>query len=395
MISPGPSVLKLANFVNGNPFKPADLGDEGLPVIRIRQLLDSTAATERAIPPDRPVTIERGDLIFSWSATLAVRHWYGGRALLNQHLFRVDPVPGVDGRWLGYALEVGVEYLRPLMHGSAMTHITLDMLRSLTVSVPEISPQRAIADYLDIETGRIDALISKKRRMIDVLAERRQALVTAAVQPQQDDRRAIRMKHVSTIVTSNVDKLTIEYERPVRLVNYTDVYYRDRLTRDLPLMQATVSDSELAKFRLVAGDVLITKDSETADDIGVASYVESSADDMVCGYHLSRIRAEAPIADGRYLFWVLVGSHARDQMSNAATGVTRFGLRADSIRNLVIRVPSLQEQRAIADYLDGETGRLDTVIDVTRHVIDLFLERRQALITGAVTGELAVPRLVA
>ena len=125
--------------------------------------------------------IDDGDLVFSWSATLAVRHWDRGRALLNQHLFRVDPLPDVSRRWLGYVLQVGLEYLRPLMHGSAMTHITLDMLRMLTVAVPHISQQRAIADYLDTETGRIDALLTKKRRMIELLKERRYSVITTAV----------------------------------------------------------------------------------------------------------------------------------------------------------------------------------------------------------------------
>ena len=113
----------------------------------------------------------------------------------------------------------------------------------------------------------------------------------------------LRLKNVAEVITSNVDKLKSEYEIPVRLINYTDVYYGDRLTPDLPLMNATASASEIAKFRVIHGDVLITKDSETADDIGVAAFVESAADDLVCGYHLSRIRAQSSVADGRYLFW--------------------------------------------------------------------------------------------
>ena len=189
----------------------------------------------------------------------------------------------------------------------------------------------------------------------------------------------LRLKHVAEVVTSNVDKLKSESEVPVRLINYTDVYYGDRLTPDLPLMWATASASEIARHRVVDGDVLITKDSETADDIGVAAYVESTEDDMVCGYHLSRIRTKTSIADARYLFWALTGNHARGQMTVAATGVTRFGLRADSIRSLAIRVPSRREQRAIADYLDIETGRIDALISKKRRMIELLDERWSAL----------------
>ena len=194
----------------------------------------------------------------------------------------------------------------------------------------------------------------------------------------------LRLRHVAETVTSNVDKRESENEIPVRLINYTDVYYGDRLTPDIPLMWATASASEIAKHRVAGGDVLITKDSETADDIGIAAFVESSADDIVCGYHLSRIRAHTATVDPRYLFWTLTGSYARDQMSVAATGVTRFGLRADSIRDLSIRVPPLPEQRAIADYLDNETSRIDTLITKKRRMIELLEERRAGTVEARI-----------
>lgn len=190
----------------------------------------------------------------------------------------------------------------------------------------------------------------------------------------------LRLRHVADTVTSNVDKRKSDNEIPVRLINYTDVYYGDRLTPDLPLMWATASASEIARYRVAAGDILITKDSETADDIGIAAYVESSADDLVCGYHLSRIRAHKATVEPRYLFWALTGSHARDQFNVAATGVTRFGLRADSIRDLSIRVPPLPEQRVIANYLDTKTSHIDTLITKKHRMIELLKERERSLI---------------
>lgn len=83
----------------------------------------------------------------------------------------------------------------------------------------------------------------------------------------------LRLKHVADLSVSSVDKKSYSDEVPVRLVNYTDVYYGDRITPELDLMRATASPSEIMTFRLVPGDVVITKDSETADDIGIAAYV--------------------------------------------------------------------------------------------------------------------------
>lgn len=198
----------------------------------------------------------------------------------------------------------------------------------------------------------------------------------------------VRLKHVADVVTSNVDKLRSEAEIPVRLINYTDVYYRDRLTPELPLMRATASASEIARHRVLAGDILITKDSETRHDIGVPAYVESTLNDMVCGYHLSRIRTKkVSTVHPRYLFWALTSDEAREQMIVAATGITRFGLRTDSIRNIVIRVPSLHEQMLIAHHLDTKTGNIDALIAKKRRMAELSERRLVSFATQLVNGD--------
>ncbi len=190
-----------------------------------------------------------------------------------------------------------------------------------------------------------------------------------------------RLKHLASVRVSNVDKKTVDGQIPVRLINYTDVYYGDRLSPDMALMSASATQKQISDFRLFPGDVVITKDSETADDIGVAAYVDRSADDMVCGYHLGVLRPRRGIVDGRYLFWSVVSDHARSQFSAGATGVTRYGLRIDVIASTEVLVPSLGEQRVIADFLDDETDWIDAVIAKKRRLINLLDERFAQLIS--------------
>ncbi len=99
---------------------------------------------------------------------------------------------------------------------------------------------------------------------------------------------------------SNVDKHTNEDEFPVRLCNYVDVYKHDRITLAMPFMTATASRDEITRFGLERDDVLITKDSEAWDDIGVPSFVAESADDLLSGYHLALLRPFEEIL-GSYL----------------------------------------------------------------------------------------------
>jgi len=194
-----------------------------------------------------------------------------------------------------------------------------------------------------------------------------------------------RLKHVASVALSSVDKKSHEQEEPVRLCNYVDVYYHERITSELDFMQATAAPDEVRRFTLRAGDVLITKDSEAWDDIAVPAYVPSDLDGVVCGYHLAQVRPLNGLIDGEYLSRSFAARGINDQFRVAANGITRFGIGKYWIDNSLFLVPPIDEQRAIAAFLDRETARIDALIDKKRRQIELLHERRAALISHAVT----------
>jgi type I restriction enzyme S subunit len=202
-----------------------------------------------------------------------------------------------------------------------------------------------------------------------------------------------RLKTFADVTVSNVDKKSEPGEIPVRLCNYTDVYRHDRIHDDQDFMAATATPDQVERFRLRAGQTLITKDSETADDIGVPAFVESSGPDLLCGYHLAAITPDAAQADARYLFWALKSSKTRDQFTLGASGVTRFGLRSDSIAGLKLPSPALDLQSRIGLFLNGETAGIDELISVKGAMLDLLVEHLRAEVDDAIArfvGE-AVP----
>ena len=198
-----------------------------------------------------------------------------------------------------------------------------------------------------------------------------------------------RMQSVSEMRISNVDKHTNEYEVPIRLCNYVDVYKNEQITNDLDFMHATASEGEIEKFRLETGDVLITKDSETWDDIGVPAIVTEQAEDLICGYHLAMLRPK-PGASGPYLFRSLQATTVASQLHMAAKGVTRYGLTHNSIQSARVPFPPFNEQHSIADYIDGSTAALDKATLQARRQIELMEEYRTRLIADVVTGKLDV-----
>src|SRR5665213_2007457 len=193
------------------------------------------------------------------------------------------------------------------------------------------------------------------------------------------------LRAIASLNISSVDKIPADDEFPVRLANYTDVYKHEFISSDMELMQATATANEIERFRLHRDDVIITKDSETWDDIGIPALVVDSADDLVCGYHLAILRSDKTKLDGRFLLRCLQSKDIRIQLGLAADGVTRFGIPKDAIGKLQLPVPPLAEQRAITKYLDKETGRMDALVAAKERWLELLAEKRRALITRAVT----------
>ena len=193
-----------------------------------------------------------------------------------------------------------------------------------------------------------------------------------------------KLKFFADVRNSNVDKTISENEKPVRLCNYTDVYYNDRITPDLHFMEGSATEAEIERFQLKRGQVIITKDSEGWDDIGIPALVTEDMSEVLCGYHLS-VFEPGPELDGGFLAWLCRAEPLNDQFKLAANGVTRFGLGQYPMKNAFIALPPLETQRRIARFLDEKTARIDGLIEKKRALLDRVAEKRRALITRAVT----------
>lgn len=195
----------------------------------------------------------------------------------------------------------------------------------------------------------------------------------------------IKLKFISDIKFSNVNKHSIDEETPIRLCNYTDVYYNDVINNSLGFMKATASEQEIKRFKIQDDDVVITKDSEDPTDIAVPALVKGSFDDLLCGYHLALIRPDHNKCIGSFLLRAFSAEGIRQQFNIAASGVTRYGLPKQALNDSLFPLPPLEEQQAIARFLDEQTGRIDELIAAKRKLLDLLHEKRRAIITHAVT----------
>lgn len=269
--------------------------------------------------------------------------------------------------------------------------ITSDRLRlyykdfaKIPVAIPTKLRQELIGKTLaawDQACGDIRKLVDAKRRRKQALAQR---LLTEAVRLGGFEKpwQVHQLGDITTLIFSNVDKLSEPGETPVFLCNYTDVYYNDLITPELKFMEATASAAEIAKFSLKKGDVVITKDSETPDDIAKPAVVTDDMPGVVCGYHLAIVRPMAG-AHGPFLAQLFRLPRIRHEFMKISNGVTRFGLGQSSLRKMHLRIPELKEQKQIADVL----GTADREVALLERKLLILQTQKRAMMQQLLSGK--------
>mgnify|MGYP000643564256 FL=1 len=187
-----------------------------------------------------------------------------------------------------------------------------------------------------------------------------------------------KLADIAKIEISGVDKKTLEGETPVRLCNFVDVYYNWAITKEKAksFMVASAKQTEIDKCSIGKGMVAITKDSETRDDIGVATYIADDFEYVLLGYHCALITPNPAIVDGKYLNAFMHTRYIQKYFENNASGSgQRYTLSNDTIGNIPVLIPSIEEQRTIGKVL----ADIDRKIELNKLINDNLEEMAKQL----------------
>ncbi|MBK9296013.1 MAG: restriction endonuclease subunit S [Candidatus Microthrix sp.] len=357
--------------------------------------------------------LKRGDVLVtegsgSLSAVGASAVWMTdieGTVCFQNTLLRLRSRPSTDGRflawWCRHAFADGL--FAGIATGANIFHISAERVRSLPMTYIPMAEQRAIADYLDAETTRIDALITKKRRMIELLVEKVDSQIFSAVSgtvtspassrqgtqipwldtiPSHWDSPWLGATH-STQLGKMLSASAASGPEQHRYVKNTNVQW-DRLDlTDLPTM--TFDANDRARCSLEKGDLLVCEGGE----VGRAAVWPGTQTDVYFQKAIHRVR---PIGDAEprytmYAFWAAAKMNVFAVEGNQATIVHLTG---EKLREHRFPWPPIEEQREIVRQLDATRKKIGATTSQLNQQIDLLNERRQALITAAVTGELEI-----
>lgn len=285
---------------------------------------------------------------------------------------------------------------------SSMQNLSQDQFKDFVLGVPAEGEQQLITAHLDRETARIDALIEKKTRFIQLLREKRQALITHAVTKGLNPNVKVKDSGVEWLgeVPEHwaVCKLSFRYSVELgkmldgkqlvstNLMPYLrnqDVQWGVVNTEGLPEMD--IYPDELSRYTVRAGDLLVCE----GGDVGRAAIWRGKSD--VIGYQkaLHRLRPRNDAMDtAEFLLFALMAAKLRGVFEESDSRATIAHLPAEKFRQYRFAFPSAHEQCVIANHLRTHAWRLDEVQVKTERSIALLKERRSALITAAVTGQI-------
>jgi len=327
--------------------------------------------------------------------------------LASTELMCLRPGPEVYPDWLGYLClsRQVVEWANATSEGVKMPRTSWEKMGEFRVEVPPLERQRAIANFLDAWTARIDALIAKKRRMVDLLEERRSTFISLAVSgslnpgPESETGnrftpsipRGWRLLRLKYVVEGIVD--TAHRTAPgVPGGEYLIVRTANVRSGALVLDEAKYTDE--AGFRHWTergiprpGDVLLTREAPAGEACLVPQGVRLCIGQRMVWLKVPR---SGPVL-GTFLLYSLYGDPVQEYIKLLSRSTTVAHLNMEDIPNLPIAVPPRAEQDAIVALIEREVDRVSKLVRDLVLQLSLLAEHRQALVTAAVMGDIRIP----
>lgn len=406
-------VKYLASYLNGYAFKPDHWAEFGVPIIRIQNLSNHNAEINRTeFCPLERYKVKAGDILISWSATLDVYIWNREDAWLNQHIFKVSiNKKYIDSQFFYWTAKWFMGELNESSHGSTMQHLTADKFGSFNVPLPKIGEQKQIANFLDHETAKIDSLIAKQEKLIELLKEKRQAVISHAVTKGLNP--DVNMKDSGVEWLGQVPEhwriTPLKYQ--VETINGFGFSSNDFCDEGVPFIRAgnikkkSITNVEIFlpqkvvnKYKRVilsSGDVVISmvgSDPTIKESaVGQVGIIPTDYEGAVPNQNIVILREKGCNLLKKYLFYSLCSTAYRTHLDIFSHKLANQAIISSSlIISAKFIMPSLEEQLEIISYLDKQLVMFDEMMLKAESAIQLMQERRTALISSAVTGKIDV-----
>lgn len=391
--------------------KPGDLDGE-IPWIRIEDFDGKFISTSRSGQGVSPETVKKmglkvlpiGTVLCSCSCSMGATAIVSAPLVTNQTFIGIIPGERYSPDYLYFLFQAASEHLNTIGTGAIQTYLSRDDFRRLRIPHPPLPEQVLLATFLDRETAKIDALIVEQESLIEILQEKRHALISRAVTkglnpnvPMQDSGvqwlgevpahwQLGRIKNYfqtcsgGTPNTSQQDLYYSDEAGGFPWVRTTDL--KNDILRGVEVFITALALKDTACSILPAGTVMVAMygGDGTVGKNGLLA-IPAAINQAVCG--LLPNSTHIPEYALRFLqfyrpYWMIAAESSRKDPN----------ISQDRVRNAPFLFPPREEQEAIVKFLNERLQQMDELIGEAQRAIDLLRERRLSLITAAVTGKI-------
>lgn len=324
----------------------------------------------------------------------------------------IRPRVGLATRFSAYALQSPYFVERVVANSVGVSYpaINASELGTFPIAVPPEVEQCTIADFLDRETAKIDALIGKKERLIELLKEKRTVLISHAVTKGLDPNVSMKDSGIEWLgkIPAHWEVVRLKYhaqfdnsgiwgdepetcDAPIPVARTADISIDGRINfQDMPMR--CLSAAEMKAYKCRPGEIIVVKSSGSVSNVvtGKAALVTQEMPTFSFSNFLLRVIPSQVVWDSRFLYAFLTSHMVRKRIELMVSGTTYPNLKVSEYRGFEVPLPNQPEQQAIADFLDCETAKIDALIGKIEKAIELLKEYRTALISAAVTGKIDV-----
>lgn len=392
-------VYSIASLRNGFPFKSELFKSEGIAanrVLRIRDLVSDEGAIYSKEECPKWAKVANGDILIGMDGDFNIHQWGRGDAKLNQRMCSISGHTEEISCLLNRSLVAPLKVINDLAYTTTVKHLSSYEVLHTKVALPPKDEAQHINKALDTETTHIDTLIQKKTRFIELLKEKRQALITHAVTKGLDSNMKMKDSGVKWIgevpehwCVRRMASLFREVARegksdlPILSISIHSGITDEELTPEERDRQTYQIEDKTKYKRVMPNDLAYNMMRAWQGGFGAAKVEGLVSPAYVVAEPTEEFHAS-------YIELLLRTSMAIEEMRRFSRGIADFRMRLywDYFRDLKICLPPKTEQKEILNYISFESNRIGSLIHKTEKSIDLLKERRSALITAAVTGKI-------
>lgn len=340
----------LATYVNGYAFKPADWKTEGLPIIRI-QNLTGTSKQINYYDGEYPekVEVNNGDVLISWSASLGVHIWNGGKAVLNQHIFKVVfDKDEINKEYFVYAVKHSLDVMISHMHGATMKHIVKRDFDNVQIHYPSMADQMKSAEILSV----VESIIEKRKGQIEDLDTLIKSRFVEMFESDAYD--YVKLKDVCDFITKGTtprakDIMEEPFEDSIPYLKVYNLSYDGQMLFEgkPQYISKSIHSGGLKRSKVYPDDVLM---NIVGPPLGKFALVPDTYEEWNINQAIAIFRATEQIIP-RYLLYSLIQPRVLQPFIDAAVGIRQQNLNLEQCRNLEVPLPPLKLQMEFADFV--------------------------------------------